>query len=46
MLIYDLIIEKKDIEKLTALNENYRLAMDPHKIIIEFLIFYPFFNQY
>jgi len=30
--IFDFSIEEKDMEKLNSLNENYRLAMDPHEI--------------
>jgi len=30
--IFDFIIEDEDMEKLDSLNENYRLAMDPHEI--------------
>ena len=30
--IFDFTITDKDMEKLNKINENYRLAMDPHKI--------------
>ncbi len=30
--IFDFNIEDRDMEKLNVLNENYRLAMDPHEI--------------
>jgi methylglyoxal/glyoxal reductase len=30
--IFDIDIEGQDMEKLDSLNENYRLAMDPHRI--------------
>ncbi len=30
--IFDFNIEAQDMEKLNSLNENYRLAMDPHEI--------------
>jgi diketogulonate reductase-like aldo/keto reductase len=30
--IFDFNIEDKDMERLNSLNENYRLAMDPHEI--------------
>ncbi len=30
--IFDFNINEEDMEKLNSLNENYRLAMDPHEI--------------
>ena len=30
--IFDFNIEKEDMERLNSLNENYRLAIDPHEI--------------